>query len=134
MPTHFPKTKHRIKNCELNLAFPKKQKTIEFALSKKNYFMKHILTVFFLAIFTFVAFGQKTGKPTFDVADFKTPIELTWHDDKTFPISGMNQVKVTEKNDVAFEYDLNTVASGGLFGNLRINPAASCRTARHQAG
>ena len=66
---------------------------------------------------------------SFHVADFKTPIELTWHDDKTFPISGMNQVKVTEKNDVAFEYDLNPVQAGGIFGNLRINPAASCTTA-----
>ena len=38
--------------------------------------MKHILTVIFLAIFTFVAFGQKTGKPTFDVADFNKKFEV----------------------------------------------------------
>jgi gliding motility-associated-like protein len=64
---------------------------------------------------------------SFDVTDFKTPIELKWHDDKTFPISGMNQVKVTEKTDASFEYDLTAVKPSGNFNNLSINPAAHCR-------
>ena len=64
---------------------------------------------------------------SFDLTDFKTPIELKWHDDKTFPISGMNQVKVTEKSDASFEYDLLSVHATGNFSNLSINPAAHCK-------
>ncbi len=64
---------------------------------------------------------------SFDLTDFKTPIELKWHDDKTFPISGMNQVHVTEKSDASFEYDLWAVKAAGNFSNLSINPAAHCK-------
>jgi gliding motility-associated-like protein len=66
---------------------------------------------------------------SFDVTDFKMPIELKWHDDKTFPISGMNQVKVTEKTDASFEYDLKAVNASGSFSNLTINPAVYCKSA-----
>jgi gliding motility-associated-like protein len=69
---------------------------------------------------------------SFDVKDFKTPIELKWHDDKTFPISGMNQVQVTEKSDASFEYDLRVVKASGSFSNLNVNPAAYCKNASPQ--
>jgi gliding motility-associated-like protein len=69
---------------------------------------------------------------SFDVKDFKTPIELKWHDDKAFPVSGMNQVQVTEKSDASFEYDLRAVKASGNFSNLSINPAAHCKNASPQ--
>jgi gliding motility-associated-like protein len=65
----------------------------------------------------------------FDIADMRRATDLTWHDDKTFPISGMSHVQVTEKDDVAFEYDLRTVNASGYFGNLRIDPTAHCKNA-----
>jgi gliding motility-associated-like protein len=66
---------------------------------------------------------------SFDVVDFKMPIELKWHDDKTFPVSGMNQVQVTEKTEASFEYDLKAVNASGNFSNLTINPAVYCKNA-----
>lgn len=64
----------------------------------------------------------------FDIANMRQPISLTWHDDKTFPISGMSQVEVTEKNDVSFEYALKTVNANGFFGNLMIAPTSYCKS------
>jgi gliding motility-associated-like protein len=65
----------------------------------------------------------------FDIIDMRKAYDLKWHDDKTFPISGMSCVQVTEKNDVAFEYNLNTVDASGYFGNLRIDPTVHCKNA-----
>ncbi len=65
----------------------------------------------------------------FDIADMRKASDLKWHDDKTFPISGMSHVQVTEKDEVTFEYDLKTVNASGYFGNLRIDPMAHCKNA-----
>ncbi|MBL7814976.1 MAG: gliding motility-associated C-terminal domain-containing protein [Saprospiraceae bacterium] len=62
----------------------------------------------------------------FDMVNFQTPIELKWHDNRTFPISGMNQVKINNSDPAAFEYELLEVPQAGQFLNLLINPAASC--------
>ena len=64
---------------------------------------------------------------SFDIADFRSPSEFKWHDDRVFPTTGMSQLKVTNSDPTAFEYDLNSVQGGGSFANLSINPAAQCR-------
>jgi gliding motility-associated-like protein len=64
---------------------------------------------------------------SFDIADFRSPSEFKWHDDRVFPTTGMSQLKVTNSDPTAFEYDLNSVQAGGSFANLSINPAAQCR-------
>jgi gliding motility-associated-like protein len=63
---------------------------------------------------------------SFDIADFRSPAELKWHDDRVFPTTGMSQIKVTNSDPTAFEYDLNAVYAAGSFANLTINPAAQC--------
>lgn len=62
----------------------------------------------------------------FDIVDFRTPISLKWHDNRTFPISGMNQVKITDADPSSFEYELSEVPYAGQFLSLTINPAAAC--------
>jgi gliding motility-associated-like protein len=62
----------------------------------------------------------------FDIVDFRSPIELAWHDNKTFPVSGMNQVKITDADPSSFEYELLEVPYSGQFLNLVINPSAVC--------
>ncbi len=64
---------------------------------------------------------------SFDIADFRSPSTLTWHDNRAFPTTGMSQLSVTNNDPTAFEYDLNGVEAGGLFTNLTVNPAAQCR-------
>jgi gliding motility-associated-like protein len=64
---------------------------------------------------------------SFDISDFRSPSEFKWHDDRVFPTTGMSQLKVTNSDPTAFEYDLNGVQAGGSFANLSINPAAQCR-------
>lgn len=63
----------------------------------------------------------------FDITDFRSAAEFKWHDDRVFPTTGMSQLKVTNSDPTAFEYDLNGVQAGGSFANLSINPAAQCR-------
>ena len=62
----------------------------------------------------------------FDIVDFHSPIELKWHDNRTFPVSGMNQVKITDADPSSFEYQLLELPYAGQFLNLVINPAAVC--------
>lgn len=62
----------------------------------------------------------------FDIVDFRTPISLKWHDNRTFPVSGMNQVKITDADPSSFEYQLLELPYAGQFLNLVINPAAAC--------
>jgi gliding motility-associated-like protein len=62
----------------------------------------------------------------FDIVDFTKPMELKWHDNRTFPVSGMNQVKITDKDPSSFEYQLSEVPNAGQFLNLVINPASAC--------
>ncbi len=63
---------------------------------------------------------------SFDIVDFSRPIDLKWHDNRTFPVSGMNQVNVTNTDPASFEYELSDIPSAGQFLNLSINPAATC--------
>jgi gliding motility-associated-like protein len=63
---------------------------------------------------------------SFDIADFHSPAELKWHDDRWFPTTGMSELNVTNNDPTAFEYDLNGVKAGGNFANLVVNPAAQC--------
>jgi gliding motility-associated-like protein len=58
----------------------------------------------------------------FDVLNSTTCIPLTWHDDKTFPISGMNEVEVLGGGF----YNLYVTSSGGYFGNIEACAADYC--------
>jgi gliding motility-associated-like protein len=62
----------------------------------------------------------------FDIKDFRRPMELKWHTDKMFPVTGMNQVSINSQDPTSFEYDLRDVRSSGTYANLAINPAALC--------
>jgi gliding motility-associated-like protein len=63
---------------------------------------------------------------SFDIADFKSPTKLTWHDDRSFPTTGMNELNITNSDPTGFEYDLHSVSAGGTFANLSVNPLAQC--------
>jgi gliding motility-associated-like protein len=62
---------------------------------------------------------------SFEVKDFQKPIELTWHDDKSFPVTGMNQVSVYRDDPAEFEYELKSVSSG-IFNNLTFKASDVC--------
>lgn len=64
---------------------------------------------------------------SFDIADYHTPFNVKWHDNNTFPTTGMNQPRVTNSDPTAFEYALENVQAGGNFSNLTVNIAAQCR-------
>ncbi len=52
----------------------------------------------------------------FDIINATSCFNLTWHDDQTFPVTGMNEV--VPRPGASFDYDLYIVAAGGYFGNL----------------
>jgi gliding motility-associated-like protein len=58
----------------------------------------------------------------FDVLVTTTCIPLTWHDDKTFPISGMNEVEIMGGGN----YNLYVANTGGIFGNVSACAAEYC--------
>lgn len=58
----------------------------------------------------------------FDVLSTTTCIPLTWHDDKTFPISGMNEVEILGGGN----YNLYVVNAGGIFGNVEACATEYC--------
>jgi gliding motility-associated-like protein len=58
----------------------------------------------------------------FDVLKSTTCIPLTWHDDKTFPITGMNEVEVLSGGN----YNLYVTNAGGYFGNVETCAADYC--------
>jgi gliding motility-associated-like protein len=60
----------------------------------------------------------------FDVVQIDSCFELLWHDDKTFPISGMSEVVITQAEP--FNYDLIVATSTGYFGNIRTCFKANC--------
>jgi gliding motility-associated-like protein len=54
---------------------------------------------------------------TFDVVKIDSCFELFWHNDVTFPISGMSEVVITKAEP--FAYDLFVATSTGYFGNVQ---------------
>jgi hypothetical protein len=52
----------------------------------------------------------------FDIINAAACFNLTWHDDQTFPVTGMNEV--APRPGASFDYDLYIVAAGGYFGNV----------------
>ena len=52
----------------------------------------------------------------FDVVSDTSCFNLVWHDDQTFPISGMTEVIVTQS--APFDYNLASVASGHIWQNV----------------
>jgi gliding motility-associated-like protein len=60
----------------------------------------------------------------FDVVKIDSCFDLAWHDDKTFPISGMSEVVITKADP--FTYDLFVATSSGSFGNVQGCFKATC--------
>jgi large repetitive protein len=54
----------------------------------------------------------------FDVQDATKCMELIWHDDQRFPITGMSEVVLSGLNDGS--YDVNIVPAGGVFQNYSV--------------
>jgi gliding motility-associated-like protein len=54
----------------------------------------------------------------FDVVSGQNCSELQWHDNLTFPVSGMSEVIITRPMP-NFQFDLKVVEAGGFFGNLQ---------------
>ena len=53
----------------------------------------------------------------FDVIKTDSCFELYWHNDVTFPVSGMSEVIITQQTP--FAYDLFVATSSGFFGNVQ---------------
>jgi gliding motility-associated-like protein len=60
----------------------------------------------------------------FDWMNTDSCIQLKWHDNNTFPITGMSEVAIVAKQP--FDYNLYLTQSGGIFENLNVCPAAQC--------
>jgi gliding motility-associated-like protein len=60
----------------------------------------------------------------FDLLQTDSCFQLKWHDNKTFPITGMNEVSVFARQP--FDYNLFLTNAGGVFENLTVCPAGSC--------
>jgi gliding motility-associated-like protein len=60
----------------------------------------------------------------FDVVKIDSCFELYWHNDVTFPISGMSEVVITQDNP--FSYDLLVATASGYFGNVQSCYKGSC--------
>ncbi len=55
----------------------------------------------------------------FDVINIETCFDLLWHNDKTFPVSGMSEVIVTNPNAQAYAYDLGVAKSSSVWANVQ---------------
>ena len=55
----------------------------------------------------------------FDVINIEGCFDLLWHNDKTFPVSGMSEVIVTNRSASAFAYDLSVAKSSTNWGNVQ---------------
>jgi gliding motility-associated-like protein len=60
----------------------------------------------------------------FDVVKIDSCFQLYWHNDVTFPISGMSEVVITQQNP--FNYDLLVATSSGYFGNVQSCYKGTC--------
>jgi gliding motility-associated-like protein len=60
----------------------------------------------------------------FDWINTDSCIQLKWHDNNTFPITGMSEVAIIAKQP--FDYNLYLTQAGGVFENLNVCPAAQC--------
>lgn len=61
----------------------------------------------------------------FMVMDTTQCFNIAWHDDKTFPITGMNEVLINASP--TFDYSLNVVASSGVYMNLNACYEEGCK-------
>jgi gliding motility-associated-like protein len=64
----------------------------------------------------------------FDLVNYRTVTQLKFKDHNTFPVTGMNQAKITNPDPANFAYELNEATSSGFFGNLAINPSQYCKS------
>ena len=55
----------------------------------------------------------------FDVINTEGCFDLLWHNDKTFPVSGMSEVVVTNRSTSAFAYDLTVAKSSTNWSNVQ---------------
>jgi gliding motility-associated-like protein len=69
---------------------------------------------------------QSVATIGFELRDFKNPVALRLNDTKTFPISGMSAVHITEPNPAEFEYEFQEARAGGSNGQLLFDPKKTC--------
>ena len=62
----------------------------------------------------------------FDVLEIDSCFSLKWHDNSTFPATGMNEIVPKPNN--AYEFDAHIASASGYFGNLQFCAPAACRT------
>lgn len=55
----------------------------------------------------------------FDVINIESCFDLLWHNDKMFPVSGMSEVVITNRNNTSFAYDLAVAKSSSVWGNVQ---------------
>jgi gliding motility-associated-like protein len=60
----------------------------------------------------------------FDLINIDSCFELKWHDNNTFPITGMSEVSAISARP--YDYNLYLTQAGGIFENLSICPAVQC--------
>ncbi|MEO0044037.1 MAG: hypothetical protein RL329_3485 [Bacteroidota bacterium] len=60
----------------------------------------------------------------FDLVKLDSCFQLKWHDDNTFPITGMSEVANISRQP--FDYSLFLTKAGGVFENLSVCPAVQC--------
>jgi gliding motility-associated-like protein len=60
----------------------------------------------------------------FDMMNTDSCFQLQWHDNNTFPITGMSEVGIISRQP--FDYSLYLARSGGVFENLSVCPAGPC--------
>lgn len=55
----------------------------------------------------------------FDVINTEGCFELLWHNDKTFPVSGMSEVVANNRTPTAYSYDLSVAKSSAVWTNIQ---------------
>ncbi|MEY4935968.1 MAG: hypothetical protein RIS64_2327 [Bacteroidota bacterium] len=60
----------------------------------------------------------------FDMMNTDSCFQLRWHDNNTFPITGMSEVSIISRQP--FDYNLYLARAGGIFENLTVCLAGQC--------
>jgi gliding motility-associated-like protein len=62
----------------------------------------------------------------FDMINMEGCFDLQWHNDRTFPVSGMSEVIVTNPSTLAYAYDLTVAKSSSSWGNVQACLREAC--------
>jgi gliding motility-associated-like protein len=88
-----------------------------------------------VSVNTFYTGSEEGGQPVpnvwttvaalqFDLVNTDSCFHLKWHDDTTFPVTGMSEVVNIRRQP--FDYNLLLTKAGGVFENLSVCPAVQC--------